>query len=72
MGAGSQYIYSSFCDKEQVVRISKDYCYLEKTRHLKSTKLVLFHVWEDAKFELIGIIYFIWASILCFLILSLL
>ena len=33
--------------KKQVVRISKDYYLLRKTRHLKLMNLALFHVWKD-------------------------
>ena len=39
----------SFCNKDQLVRTSKDYCQLKKTRYLKLRNLVLFFVWEDAR-----------------------
>ena len=48
-GHGGAEIHSSFCDKDQVVGTSKDYCSLKKTRHLRLRNLALFYVWEDAR-----------------------
>ena len=42
------WIFSDFCNKDQVVGTSKDYCYLKKSRHLKLRNLALFYVREDA------------------------
>ena len=38
-----------FCNKDQVVRSSKDYYELKKTRHLHLRNLALFCGWEDAR-----------------------
>ena len=45
-GAG---IHRTFCNKNQVVGTSKDYCLLKKTGHLKEMNLAFFSVWEDAR-----------------------
>ena len=45
-GKGGARIHRRFCNKNQAVRTCKDYCKLEKTRHLN---VVLFYVWEDAR-----------------------
>ena len=37
-------ICENFCNTDQVVRTSKDYCYLKKTSHLKLRKWTLFYV----------------------------
>ena len=42
-------IYRSFCSKDYGIRTPKDYCSLQKTRHLKLRNLVLFYIWEDAR-----------------------
>ena len=47
-GEGGTRMHRSFCNKEQVVRTSKDFCWLKKTRHLKSRNW-LFYIWEDAR-----------------------
>ena len=41
---GGARICENFGNKDQVVRTSKDYCYLKKTRYLKLRKLALFYV----------------------------
>ena len=48
-GKGGARIYTGFCNKDQVVRTSKDDCWLKKARHLKLRNLVPFCVWEDAR-----------------------
>ena len=40
-GEGRARICRSFCNKDQVVRTSKDYCELKKTRHLRNLALFL-------------------------------
>ena len=50
---GDPWYMGDFCNKDQVVGASKDYCWLRKTRYLKLRNLVLFCVWEDAKPSLI-------------------
>ena len=41
--------YIEVCKKGPVGRTSKDFCYLRKTRYLKSRNLVDFYVSEDAR-----------------------
>ena len=48
-GKGGARVYSSFCNKDQVVGTWSDYCWLEETRYLKLKNLVLFFVWKDAR-----------------------
>ena len=48
-GKAGARVYRSFCDKDQVAGISKDYCSFKKTRHLKFKNSVLVYVWEDAR-----------------------
>ena len=55
-------MYRSFCNKDQVVGTSEDYCSLKKTRHLRLMKLVLFYAWENAKSGLTEITPLIRAS----------
>ena len=57
-GGGSQ-ILGKFCNKSQVVWMSKTYDKLKKTRQLKLRNLAVFHVREDAR---------VWAqkSFLCY------
>ena len=43
------WIYSDFCNKDQVVGTSKGDCYLKKSRHLKLRDVALFYVREDAR-----------------------
>ena len=42
-------IYRSFYSKDYGVETPKDYCLLQKTRHLKLRNLVLFYIWEDVR-----------------------
>ena len=47
-GGGGARVYRSFCNKNQVVGRSNNYCWLKKIRHPKLRSLPLFCVREDA------------------------
>ena len=42
-------IQRGFCNRDQVVGTSRDYCSLKRIRHHKLRNLALFYVWEDAR-----------------------
>ena len=46
---GSTQVIYKFCNKGQVARTSKDYCFLKKPRYPRLRKLVLFYVWKDTR-----------------------
>ena len=48
-GKGGARIYKSFCNKIQVVRTSKCYRALKKSRHRELMNLELFYGWKDAR-----------------------
>ena len=66
---GSQEIYRSFCNKDQVVGTSKDYWLLMKTRYPKLRNLALFCVLEDIRVWLLSyqgpVFLFSWVFLGC-------
>ena len=48
-GNGGARVYRSFCNKNQVVGTSNNYCWLKKIRHPKLRNLPVFCVQEDAR-----------------------